>query len=237
MLNVSLGGMKEGASGGGGFNLGDTCHLTDSFQMVNCLIRFTVAFVTENVSNGFGVCLRGLRIQDTAMEEVTAKFGCQWLQLVVVQRGCLIISFGIDKGGLGGIWERAFLAQPADLGGTNVVSSLFPPHQEPELLEEVILHQVWGEGNLAHPKFPAMLLCMLHALRLKGVEFFQMWAKQIPVKIWEGSLREEGGKLGKKGVALGRFQEEKVIGVMGGRDRACEPLHLGLDNLQPRFAN
>ncbi len=44
-------------------------------------------------------------------------------------------------------------------------------------------------------------------------------------------------KLGKKEVALGGFQEEKIVGVMGGRDRAHKPLHLRLDDLQPGFAN
>jgi len=58
-----------------------------------------------------------------------------------------------------------------------------------------------------------MLPCMLHALRLKGIECFQTWAKRM-----EGSLREQGMKLGKEEVMLGRFQKEKVVGVTGGGD-------------------
>ncbi len=93
---------------------------------------------------------------------------------MVVQRGCLVGSFSIHKGGPGGVWERAFLAHPADLGGTDVVPSIFLPHQEPELLKEVILHKVWGKGNLTHTEFPAMLLCMLHALGLESTKCFQV---------------------------------------------------------------
>jgi len=83
--------------------------------------------------------------------------------------------------------------------------SLFPPHQEPELLEKVIFHKVQGKWNLAHMEFPAMLLCMLQALGLEVIKCFQVWAKGIPVKVREGHLREEGMKLGKQEVALGGF--------------------------------
>ncbi len=79
---------------------------------------------------------------------------------------------------------------------------------------------------MAHMEVLAMLHCMLHALGLEGIECFQVWAKGIPVKVREGCLREEGMKLGKQEVALGGFQEEKIVGVLGGRDRAHKPSHL-----------
>jgi len=53
------------------------------------------------------------------VEEVATKFGCHGLQLVVAQRGCPVSSFSINKSGPGGMWERAFLAQPVDLGGAD----------------------------------------------------------------------------------------------------------------------
>jgi len=212
--------------------LRDTCHWTYPFQPVDGLIGFVASFITKNISHHLGMFLGGLRLQDLPVEEVATKFG-----LVVVQRCCLVSSFSINKGGPGSMWERSLPVQPADLRGADVMLSLFLPHQEPELLEKVILHKVWGKENLAHMEFPAMLLCMLHALGLEGIECFQVWAKGIPVKVREGCLREEGMKHGKQEVALGGFQEEKVVGVLGGRDRACKPLHLKPDDLQPWFAN
>jgi len=115
--------------------------------------------------------------------------------------------------------------------------SLFLPHQEPKLLEKIILCKVWGKGSLAHTEFPAALLCMLHALGLEGIKCFQAWAKGIPVKVREGCLREEGMKLWKQEVALAGFQEEKIIGVLGGRDGACEPSNLRPEDLLPWFTN
>jgi len=69
---------------------------------------------------------------------------------------------------------------------------LFSPHKEPELLEEVILHQVRGKGNLAHAELSTAFFCKLHALGLQSIQSFQVWAKGVPVKGGEGSVSEEG---------------------------------------------
>jgi len=175
VLDSSLGCVKEGAIGGQGFNLRNACHWTYLFQPVDCLIGFTASFIMENIGHCLGVFLRGLRLQDMPVKEVAVKFSCHGLQLMVAQRGCPVGSFSINKGGSGGMWERACLAQPADLGGADVMPSLFLSHQEPELLKEVVLHKVQGKGNLTHMKFlQAMLLCMLHALGLEVIKCFQM---------------------------------------------------------------
>jgi len=58
---------------------------------------------------------------------------------------------------------------------------------------------------------------------LRGIECFQTWAKGIPVKVGEGSVREEGMKLRKQEVVLGGFQEERIVGVLAGRDGAIMP--------------
>jgi len=44
-------------------------------------------------------------------------------------------------------------------------------------------------------------------------------------------------ELGKQEVALGGFQEEKIVGVLRGRDGAHKPSHLRLDDLQLWFTN
>ncbi len=100
-------------------------------------------------------------------------------------------------GGPGGVWEGTLLIKLADLGGANRVPSLFLPHQEPKLLEEVILHQVQGERDPAHAELLAVLLGMLHAVGLQSIQGFQAQAKGVPVESREGSLSEEGMELGK----------------------------------------
>jgi len=95
------------------------------------------------------------------------------------------------------VWEGTLLTELVELGGANRVPSLFLPCQEPKFLEEIVLHQVQGERDLAHAELPAALLCILHAVGLQSVQGFQARAKGVPVKSREGSLSEEGMELGK----------------------------------------
>ena len=135
------------------------------------------------------------------------------------------------------MWEGAFLAKVADLGGADAETRLLAPDQQPELLEVVKLHQVRGEGDLAHTEFPAMLLCMVHAVGLQGVQGFQAWTKGVPIKGGERGIGEEGMELGKELVLMGGCQEEVIIGITGGRNGASETTHLGADYLLSGLPN
>ena len=86
------------------------------------------------------------------------------------------------------------------------------------MLEEVVFHQIWRERDLAHTNFPAMLLCMLHALGLEGIQGLNTWAKGVPIKCWERGLQKEGMEFGVEEVALGRLEEELDVGILGGWD-------------------
>ena len=81
------------------------------------------------------------------------------------------------------------------------------PNEKPELLEEVVFHQVQRERDLAHVEFLAMLFCMLHALRLEGIQGLNAWAKGVPIKCWEGGLQKEGMEFGQEEMMLGRLEE------------------------------
>jgi len=74
-----------------------------------------------------------------------------------------------------------FLAKLIDFGGSDRVSSLFPPHKEPKLLQVVIFHQVWGKWDLTHAQLPASIFCMVHAVGLDSVKFLE--AKGVPIKL------------------------------------------------------
>jgi len=76
------------------------------------------------------------------------------------------------------------------------VSSFLLPHKKPELLEEIILHQVGGERDPAHMELPAAFFGKLHAVGLQSIQGFQAWAKEVPVEGREGSLSEKGMELG-----------------------------------------
>jgi len=104
-------------------------------------------------------------------------------------------------------------------------------------LEEVVLHQVGGERDLAHAELLAVLLGVMHAVGLQNVQGFQVWVKGVPVKSRESSLSEEGMELGKQQMALRGFQKEVIVRILGGRDSTGKPLHLRMDNLLMGLAN
>ena len=69
------------------------------------------------------------------------------------------------------------------------------PHEEPKLLEKIILHQVRRKGDLAHMELPAAFFSKLHALGLQSIQGFQARAKGVPIEGGEGSVGEEGMEL------------------------------------------
>jgi len=77
--------MEDWPSGGWCFHLGDTGHGGHAFESTDCLIGFMLAFIVEDVGHGLGVCIRGLRLQDAPVKEVTTEFSSHRLQLLVAE--------------------------------------------------------------------------------------------------------------------------------------------------------
>jgi len=76
---------------------------------------------------------------------------------------------------------------------------------------------------LTHLELPAVLLCMLHTLGLEDVQGLNAWAKKVPNKSQERGLQKEGMKFGQEEVAMGKLEEELVIGIPGRGDDTHQP--------------
>jgi len=100
-----------------------------------------------------------------------------------------------------------------------------------------MFHQIWGERDLAHPKFPAVLLCMLHTLGLEGVQSLNAWAKGVPIKGRERGIHKEGMEFGQEEVAMGRLEEELVVRIPGRWDSTRQLVSLWPDNFLTWFPN
>jgi len=83
LLNSSLGGMENGPIGGWYFHLGDTGHGGHTFESLDRLIGFMAAFIPEDVGHRLGMCIGGLGLQDSMVEEVTTEFSSHRLRLLI----------------------------------------------------------------------------------------------------------------------------------------------------------
>ena len=82
-----------------------------------------------------------------------------------------------------------------------------------------------------------MLLCMLHALGLEGVQSLNAWAKGVPIKGRERGIHKEGMEFGQEEVAMGRLEEELVVGILGRWDSTRQLTSLWPDNFLSWFPN
>jgi len=85
LLDHSLGGVEDGASGRGSLHLGITSHRSHPLQSMDHLVGFLLMFIVEDICDSLKMLIRVRWLQGTAVQEVNAKFSGHRLELLVLE--------------------------------------------------------------------------------------------------------------------------------------------------------